>query len=265
MKARVMSHLVSHFPDREASLEIARALTDGGSAYLELQFPFSDPVADGPPIQEACSRALASGFSTAGGLRLAETIRSRLSVPLFVMCYANTVYFHGTEWFVKGCAEAGVRGLIVPDLPVDHDEGLFDACKAHRIHAVPVMSPSVSDDRLQILARRSSPYAYAALRPGITGAGTSIDGTSLHFLKRISLLSREIRVLAGFGISSARQVRALQGLVHAAVVGSAYVREILRTERSGLYAAVRRKAEELTLASGSAQGSAQGSDHREDS
>lgn len=253
MSARVMSHLVSHFPDREGSLETARALVDGGSAYLELQFPFSDPVADGPAIQEACSRALAAGFTTAEGFRVAEAVASRLGVPLFVMCYANTVFFHGTETFVKRCADAGVHGLIVPDLPVDRDEGLYGACEARRIHAVPVVSPSVSDGRLDLLLRHAAPYLYAALRRGTTGAATSIDRESLDFLRRVDSsaeASRRARVLAGFGVSRADQVRALSGLVHAVVVGSAYVREIARVERSELYRAVRRKAEELTRTGG---------------
>lgn len=283
MSFRVMSHLVCHFPDREGCLETARALADGGSSYLELQFPFSDPVADGPAIQEACARALAAGFTVSEGLGVVEAIAARLPVPLFVMCYANTAYVNGVESFVKRCARAGARGLIVPDLPVDRDEGLYGACRSHRVHAVPVVSPSVSDERLGLILRHASPYLYAALRRGTTGADTSLDRESLDFLRRAT--SRHlgearhgggpggearhgrggpatpehetgqggrVRVLAGFGISSPGQVKELAGLVHAVVVGSAYVREILAAGRPDLYRAVRRKAEELTGSAGGA-------------
>jgi tryptophan synthase alpha chain len=273
MSFRVMSHLVCHFPDREGCLETARALADGGSSYLELQFPFSDPVADGPAIQEACARALAEGFTVAEGLGVVEAIAARLPVPLFVMCYANTAYVNGVKSFVQRCARAGARGLIVPDLPVDRDEGLYGACRSHRVHAVPVVSPSVSDERLGLILRHASPYLYAALRRGTTGADTSLDRESLDFLRRVTAppggesrqgrggpatpehgagTARRVRVLAGFGISSSGQVQELAGLVHAVVVGSAYVREILAAGRPDLYRAVRRKAEELTGNAGGA-------------
>ena len=254
MTARIMSHLVAFFPDREGSIEAARGLVDGGSAYLEIQFPFSDPVADGPVIQDACTRALSAGFTVDEGFKLVRTIADFTSVPLFVMCYANTAFFHGIGEFVKRCADSGVHGLIVPDLPVDHDEGLYDACDSNAIHAVPVVSPSVSDERLDLILRYVSPYVYAVLRRGITGSRTAIDRESKAFLERIrSRHGRgregigDIRILAGFGISEPGQVRALSGLVHAAVVGSAFVRTIVDARPGNIYAAVRIKAEELAL------------------
>jgi len=252
MTARIMSHLVAFFPDRAGSLEAARGLADGGSAYLEIQFPFSDPVADGPVIQEACTRALEAGFTVDEGFELVQKIAGSSPVPLFIMCYANTAFFHGIGEFVKRCAESGVHGLIVPDLPVDMDEGLYDACDSNGIHAVPVVSPSVSDERLYLILRYASPYVYAALRRGITGSRTVLDRESKAFLERIRShhvreRKGEIRILAGFGISESGQVRALSGLVHAAVVGSAFVRTIADSDRDDIYSAVRKKAEELSF------------------
>lgn len=249
MRARLMSHLVAYYPNRESSLETAKALADGGSSYLEIQFPFSDPIADGPAIQAACTRALEEGFSVSGGLKLVEEAASFTSIPLFVMCYANTVFFHVIDRFVKRCADAGVFGLIVPDLPVDQDEGLYEAADRWGIHVAPVVSPSVGAARQRLILRRASPYLYAALRRGITGSRTDLGDENLGFLKGLGKQSRVsrpgLRILAGFGISRREQVLALSPLVHAVVVGSAYIREIQRRGEAEVYGAVRAKVEEL--------------------
>ena len=94
-------------------------LIDGGSTYLEVQFPFSDPTADGTVIQTACSRALEQGFKTEGGFELIARIREHSDTPVFLMCYANTIFFHGMEAFLDRCHSCDVRGIIVPDLPLD--------------------------------------------------------------------------------------------------------------------------------------------------
>jgi tryptophan synthase alpha chain len=254
--SRIMAHLVAGYPDRNASLEAARGLIDGGCSYLELQFPFSDPTADGPLIQEACDRALKGGFRLGEGFELVAEIHHLASLPIFIMSYANPVVVRGVEAFLAEARGAGAAGVIVPDLPIDADEGLFALAKRQGLHAVPVISPNTSDKRLDLLRPLDLEYAYATLRGGITGAYTEIGAENLSFLRRLGALN--LKILAGFGISTFEQVRVLEPHVHAVVAGSVFVREIrgVLERRSiadhgpssspGLYEAVRGRMQELT-------------------
>jgi tryptophan synthase alpha chain len=225
---RIMAHLVAFNPDGQRSLEVARGLLEGGCAYLEVQFPFSDPTADGPDIQRACSTALAAGFTVREGFRLLEEIAGLATVPLFVMSYANPVFTWGVKRFVSECRRCGALGLIVPDLPLDYDEGLFEYAAEAGIAAVPVVSPSISEARLDHIASRNPAFLYATLRIGTTGSrdGAAADGLSL--LTRIAALPNadRMKVLGGFGVSTGDQVKKVQSLAHAVVVGSAIVRAI---------------------------------------
>jgi tryptophan synthase alpha chain len=232
MSRRIMAHMVACFPDRAGSLAVARGLAAGGASYLEVQLPFSDPMADGPDIQAACARALDAGFTVDDGLRLVAEIVRAARLPVFVMSYANLLFTRGMERFIRECAEAGAAGLIVPDLPVDCDEGLFRQARARGLSAVPVLSPSMSEERLHRVLSLGTEHLYATLRAGITGSYTEIGAENLRFLARLAEAvprnGKPARVLAGFGVSSRGQVSALAGQVHAVVVGSALVREAAR-------------------------------------
>jgi tryptophan synthase alpha chain len=231
MPERVMAHLVAGYPDMEASLEVARGLLDGGCAYLEVQFPFSDPTADGPLIQEACDTSLRAGFRLDRGFEFVRQVRSFAQVPLFLMSYANPVVVRGVAAFLRQAQEAGVAGIIVPDLPVDCDEGLYAEARALGLEAVPVAAPNISDGRLQKIAETGSRYVYAALRPGITGERTEIGTKNLAFLRRLGRPARKL--LAGFGVSARDQVLALAPHVHAVVVGSAFIQAIREAASAG--------------------------------
>lgn len=226
---RIMAHLVAGYPDRAACREVARGLADAGAAYLEVQFPFSDPTVDGPAIQTACAAALAAGFTVAEGFRITAAIVRLARAPVFVMSYANLLFTCGVELFLSSCAKAGASGVIVPDLPPGFDEGLFAIAPCHGLAAVPVLSPSIGEERLAEVAALMPEYVYATLRAGTTGEPTAIDAESLRFLQRIGRLAGPggaVKVLAGFGIGHRSQVAELAPRVHAVVVGSAIVREI---------------------------------------
>ena len=249
--ARIMAHMVACFPCHAASLDVARGLADGGCAYLEVQFPFSDPTADGPDIQRACAAALGAGFTISDGFALLGEIRRFTSTPIFLMSYANLLFTRGIEEFLRECAGCGVQGVIVPDLPPDYDEGLFEAASRAGLTAVPVVSPSMRQERLKRIGALRPPYIYATLRIGTTGSFTTVDGTGVSFLERVRNLCPEspAKVLGGFGVSTAAQVSALSPHAHAVVIGSAFVREVMKG--GDLYGSLRRKVEEL---SGAADG-----------
>lgn len=243
MAESLMTHMVAHYPNRDRSMEVARALVDGGARCLEIQFPFSDPSVDGPVIQSACTRALEAGFRVDAGMALVREISRFAGRPIFVMSYASLVCARGVERFVQDVRKAGASGVIIPDLPVGYDEGLFGYAEASGVEVAPVVSPTVGEERLATICAHGGAYIYASLRPGITGRVTTIDEQSLSFLKRIGAYGKKI--LAGFGVATREQVKLLAPHVHAVVVGTALIRCIEESESGDLYARLKAKVEEL--------------------
>lgn len=246
-KIKLMSHLVAGYPTDELSLTAARALVAGGADILEIQLPFSDPSADGPAIQSACTEVLERKYRTADGLKFIETLHKEFpDVAIYIMSYGSLIYTPGVKEFCKKAAAVGVTGMIIPDLPFDFDEGLTAACKENGMINIPVAAPSMSEERLAKLANAGFPYIYAALRTGITGTDTKIDDATITFLNKVS--AGGSKIYGGFGISNGVQSGALADAVNAVVAGSVFVRII--TENKGdkdkLYEAVKAKAEEIT-------------------
>lgn len=224
-KIKLMSHLVAGYPTDELALTVARSLVKGGADILEIQLPFSDPSADGPAIQTACTKVLERGYRTSDGLSFIAKIHSEFpDVPIYLMSYGSLIYTPGVENFCKKASEAGVKGMIIPDLPFDFDEGLTAACKKNGMINIPVAAPSMSPERLYKMAHAGFPYIYAALRVGITGTDTKISDETLSFLKKVS--EGGSKIYGGFGISNGEQAKALASSVDAIVAGSVFVRII---------------------------------------
>ena len=226
-KPAFMAHLVAAFPDWDTSLRVGEAMIDGGAGLLEVQFPFSDPTADGPWIQRACADALAAGFAVDDGFRLVDRLASRPDAPqVFVMVYANLAFRPGIEPFLARCRDAGARGVIVPDLPPDYDEGLYAAGRNLGLEVVPVVPVTARAERLRTVVESSRTGSlYTALRKGVTGGYTRISDDSVRFLRDARALG--VSVMAGFGISERAQVDALAPLVDTVIVGSAFIRALL--------------------------------------
>ncbi len=222
-----MAHLVAAFPDRDTSLRVGEAMIDGGAGLLEVQFPFSDPTADGPWIQRACADALAAGFAVDDGFRLVDRLANRPAAPqVFVMVYANLAFRPGIEPFLARCRDAGARGVIVPDLPPDYDEGLYAAGRNLALEVVPVIPVTARAERLRTVVESSRTSSlYTALRKGVTGGYTRISDDSVRFLRDARALG--VSVMAGFGISERAQVEALAPLVDTVIVGSAFIRALI--------------------------------------
>nr|MCR4631871.1 tryptophan synthase subunit alpha [Treponema sp.] len=245
-KIKLMSHLIAGYPNTELALTAARALVKGGADILEIQLPFSDPSADGPAIQTACTKVLEKGYKTADGLAFIAQVHAEFpDTPIYLMSYGSLVYTPGIENFCKRAAAAGVSGMIIPDLPFDYDEGLTQACKKNGMINIPVAAPSMSSERLSKLAHAGFPYIYAALRTGITGSDTKIDQATLDFLQKVS--EGGSKVYGGFGISNGQQSQTLAGSVEAIVAGSVFVRIISENQDNPaeLAAKVEEKAREL--------------------
>ena len=224
-KIKLMSHLVAGYPTDEISFQAASAMVKGGADILEIQLAFSDPSADGPAIQEACTEVLSRHYRVSDGLAFIAKIHKALpQTTIYRMSYASLVYTPGVENFCKRASEAGVRGMIIPDLPFDHDEGLTAACKKYGMENIPVASPSMDEARLSQMALAGFPHIYASLRVGITGTTTVIDDETLQFISKV----REggSAVYGGFGISTGEQSKAITNSVEAVIAGSVFVRLI---------------------------------------
>ena len=243
----VMAHLVAGYPSDMIALEAARGLAEGGVSYFEIQFPFSDPSADGKAIQTACAEVLSRGYRLDDGFAFVSKLHSLYpSVPVFIMTYANLAWKNGLESFVSRAAVAGASGLIIPDLPFDADEGLDAYCRKHGLASVPVSAPSMTAERIAKLVALGRPYVYAALRAGITGAATEIDEGTLSFLGAVS--AGGTKVLGGFGIRTGGQAKELAPHVHAVVAGSVFVdliRENAPAGENAVRLAVAAKARDL--------------------
>ncbi|OQX30007.1 MAG: tryptophan synthase subunit alpha [Spirochaeta sp. LUC14_002_19_P3] len=236
------------YPSFEASLAVGRALIAGGAFALEMQIPFSDPSADGPVIEEACRAALAGGFCAGDAFTLLKMLRNESDIPIFVMSYASLVVRPGVKNFVQQAQRAGASGLIIPDLVPGMDEGLYQTAADEGCPAVPVLVPWITPERLNAVLAEPIEWVYAALRSGITGSHTEIGTEQIDFLNRLKAARSDkdgLRIMAGFGIHSSEQVRAVCAHADAAIVGSALVRVIAAAGAGGASKAAKMLLREL--------------------
>jgi tryptophan synthase alpha chain len=231
MSVDIVAHFIAGYPDAQGSLEVARGLAEGGAAYLEMQIPFSDPSADGPIIENSCRLALEKGYTVDEALDLLKTLTSELNIPVFLMSYGNIVFARGMEIFVKQAVEAGAEGLIIPDLVYGRDEGLYNIGSSQGISILPVITPSVPPDRLEEILSLKQKWIYSALRSGITGSYTTLDETNISLLDRLK--KTESKIMAGFGIKTAEQVKTLAPHCDAVVAGSVFVNAVTVAHKKG--------------------------------
>lgn len=228
----LMSHLIPFFPDLDTSLKIAGIMAESGADILEVQFPYSDPTADGPVIQEACSTALENGFTVAHGFRFLEDLARSSGTSIYLMVYAGLLYAGGIVPFIERAKKAGVSAIIVPDLPVDQDEGFFSAAKDAEIDPVPVLSPGMTDQRMETVMEAAGSSVYATLRSGITGSKTSLGDENIGFLKKLNTYGK--KVMAGFGVNSRELALSVSEYADTVVAGSVFMAPFLIDRENGL-------------------------------
>ena len=173
-RAALMPYLMGGYPDVATSRAIGAACVENGADLLEVGIPYSDPLADGPVIHDAGTKALAAGATTAQVLDVMGELAEL--VPVVCMCYANLVYARGVERFVDQLAGRGVAGLIVPDLPLEEGDAFLEACDAAGIALVPLVAPTTPQDRLQAIGARARGFVYTVSVSGTTGERTGVGG-----------------------------------------------------------------------------------------
>ena len=220
--AALMPYLMAGFPTLEESIAIGEACVRGGADLLELGVPYSDPLADGPVIHEAGTRALAAGSSVGGVLEVARALAP--SVPVVLMCYANMVFAPGAEAFLERLAQSGASGLIVPDLPLEEADGISEACAARGLALVPLVAPTTPPERLRAIGAAARGFLYTVSVVGTTGERASTRERFAEVVARAKA-STEVPVALGFGISTPEQAReAAEAGADGVIVGTRLVR-----------------------------------------
>lgn len=213
--------LTNGFPNPDATLSILHALDDGDVDFIELGMPFSDPLAEGLPIQRSSERALKHGVKMADAFDTAASFRKQSDTPLLLMGYVNPVLRYGIEAFCKDAAQSGVDGLILPDMPPEEAALLTEAADRHGLDLVFLIAPNSSDARIEQVDRLASGFVYAVSVTGLTGS--KIGGGVNEYLERARSLVRDNPLLVGFGIKSHDDARRLSGHTDGFIVGSALI------------------------------------------
>jgi tryptophan synthase alpha chain len=214
------------FPTPGDTVPILRAIDRGGADFIELGMPFSDPLAEGLPIQHSSERALAAGASMRGTIRAAAEFRAGSETPLVLMGYVNPVLRYGPERFFHDAREAGVDGVILPDLPPEERDLLAGHASACGIDLVHLIAPTTPDDRIRRIDEVSSGFVYAVSITGLTGTGLGPVDAVESYLERARRLVVRNPLLVGFGIGSAEDAARLSRHTDGFIVGSALIRRI---------------------------------------
>ncbi|MBU3688066.1 MAG: tryptophan synthase subunit alpha [Acidimicrobiales bacterium mtb01] len=206
--------------------DAVRAAAASGSDAIEIGIPFSDPVMDGPVIQEASQRALDAGATPVSILN--DVRRLDVDVPLVVMCYYNTVHHAGHERFASQLSQAGIAGAIVPDLPLEEAGPWCEAADAADIATVMLAAPTAPDDRLPRICERARGFVYSVGLLGVTGERATLAGTATALAGRLKPLT-EVPVVVGVGVSNAEQAVEASRVADGVIQGAAVVRRLLET------------------------------------
>jgi tryptophan synthase alpha chain len=232
-------------PDLATTAELVIAMVDAGADAIELGVPFSDPIADGPTIQRASERALASGTTLRRILALVKQLRPQVPIPLLLMGYANPFYALGAEGFAQEAAAAGVDGIICPDLPPEEGADLYGALEKAGVDAVLLAAPTTTPQRLALLAQRTRGFLYCVSLTGVTGARAAV-AQGVEASVRAAKALRDVPVCVGFGVSTPAHAAEIGRYADGVVVGGAIVDRIERAKsRDAAVSAVARFVGEL--------------------
>lgn len=220
-RSALLVFLAAGDPDHETTLELARASVQAGADIVELGVPFSDPLADGPVIQAAYTRALAGGSTTAATLACAARVASETGAPVVLMVAYNCVLASGEDAFCRAAAEAEVSGILVPDLPLEDADTLRSVAEAHGLGTVFLVAPDSGPERVAAAAAASTGFVYLVRRRGITGSGEG--GVDLPRRVAAARAAGSVPVAVGFGISRPEDVAEVAGEADGVIVGSALV------------------------------------------
>jgi len=224
----LMTHTVLGHPTLEDSFRIIETMVDAGVDLMELQIPFSEPMADGPVIVRANQEALKRGITVQECLNLASQAARSFPIPFLIMTYYNIPFCYGVDHFISDMAEKGLYGAIIPDLPVEEGNGYLKAMEQKGLCPVLMFAPTTSDERMRRIGASARGFVYCVARKGVTGADTVFSHDLTSYLGRCRNASR-LPLAVGFGIKDREDVGFLKGKADIAVIGTQTIR--LREEK----------------------------------
>ena len=213
-------------PDLETTTEALGVLEANGADFIELGVPYSDPLADGPVIQAAATRALERGTRLEDVLRIAQSVTRKIAAPIILFTYYNPILNLGIEQFLKRISEAGVKGLVVPDLPLEEADNLINTAETVGIEVILLVTPNTPDHRIQAIAQKSRGFIYLVSVTGVTGVRSQLHTRVKNVLHNIRTITDK-PIAVGFGISNPEQARQVKEWgADAVIVGSAFVKRL---------------------------------------
>jgi tryptophan synthase alpha chain len=219
----LMTHLVLGYPSFAVNREVIRQMVENGVDVIELQIPFSEPMADGPMIIKANQEAIAGGTKVVDCLAFAAEMAGQYEIPFLFMTYYNILFKYGLEDFLRKAREIGIRGCIIPDLPPEEGGEYLRLAKEFDLAAIQIFAPTSTEERMRTLAGHGEGFIYCVARRGVTGSKTEFDASFDEYLARCRRATN-LPLAVGFGISSREDVRVLTGKADLAVIGTATIR-----------------------------------------
>lgn len=220
----LMTHIVLGYPSFDDSRRIVAAMVEAGVDLVELQIPFSEPMADGPVILHANQKALAAGSTVDRCFEQAASLAAEFPIPFVFMSYCNIVYARGVDAFAKQTRAAGLHGAIIPDLPFEEGAEVFEAMAKESLDPIFIFSPNTTDARMRAIAERARGFVYCVARKGVTGATTEFGSLDAYLARCRAATSLPLAL--GFGVKNRRDIDQLVGKVDLAVVGSETIRVV---------------------------------------
>ena len=209
-------------PDLATTAAVVRAAVENGADLIELGIPFSDPTAEGPVIQGANLRALKGGVNTDKVFDLVRDLRTDVTVPMVFMTYANVVFSYGSERFISTCAQIGIDGLILPDIPFEEKDDFLPICHKYGVDLISLIAPT-SENRIGMIAKEAEGFIYVVSSLGVTDVRSEIK-TDLDAIVSVIRENTDVPCAIGFGISTPEQAKKMAGVSDGAIVGSAIIK-----------------------------------------
>lgn len=219
----LMTHIVLGYPTFEDSFKIIEAMVDGGVDLMELQIPFSEPIADGPVILHANQKALAAGTTVRKCIDFAQEVTRTFEIPFLFMSYFNILFKYGIDRFAAAMAQDGMKGAIVPDLPPEEGKEYIEAMDKYSLDPIFIFSPTTPNERMRYLASFGKGFIYCVARKGVTGRQTDFSDQLENYLARCRKAT-ELPLALGFGVKNKADVDFLKGKADIAVIGSQTIR-----------------------------------------
>ncbi|MBC8014748.1 MAG: tryptophan synthase subunit alpha [Sporomusaceae bacterium] len=221
-----IAYVTAGYPDTAGTAEAVQVLEAAGADVIELGIPFSDPMADGPVIQKAATLALQAGITTPKILELVRTIRETSQIPLVIMTYTNTILNMGVEKFVRSFADAGLDGIIVPDLPLEESQLLSQVCRQAGIDLIQLVAPTTPKERLVKICQKAQGFVYCVSNTGVTGV-REVDYSQIAPVIEIVRCQTDVPPAIGFGIGSTQGAQQAAKHADAVIVGSAIMQRFM--------------------------------------